>query len=352
MHTTTGDSVALSEIPSRPDIRHVAIGMFDGVHVGHRAVVGELMRCAGCAGTAPASTTVAAEGMAVMTFEPHPLSVIAPDRAPPRLTTPGQRRKLLAQAGAREVIAVSFTPRTRDLSSAEFIDELERIFPALRTIVVGPGWTFGRDRSGNALVLNQRGRGRGYQVLEVAPVMAGGVPISSTRIREAIAAGNLALAREFLGRPHMLTGTVIHGRQNGRKIGFPTANLGGVFQMLPPNGVYASRTFVHGHLFAHGPSHAQVPETIGTVLHSASARPASIASVTNIGIRPTLNDGSALSVETHLFDFVQDIYGKEIEVALEYYLRPEKRFADLEALQAQIRKDEEEARRLLQFVGR
>jgi riboflavin kinase/FMN adenylyltransferase len=263
--------------------------------------------------------------MAVMTFEPHPLSVIAPDRAPARLTTPGQRRRLLLQAGASEVISVSFTPHTRDLSSGDFMLELERIFPNLRTIVVGPAWTFGRDRSGNALTLNQRGTSAGYQVLEVAPVLAGDIPISSTRIREAISNGNMALAKEFLGRPHTLSGTVIHGRQNGRKIGFPTANLGGVFQMLPPFGVYATRTLLHG---------------------KGDAFP----SVTNIGVRPTIEETATVSVETHLFDYHHDIYGQEIEVALESFVRPEMRFSGLDALKAQIQTDETEARRILTYV--
>ncbi|HSI85064.1 MAG: riboflavin biosynthesis protein RibF [Candidatus Methylacidiphilales bacterium] len=336
MHATQGDSVALFDIPVRADIRHVAIGMFDGVHAGHRAVVGELINAA----TVPAASDISAspsapppavshhEGMAVMTFEPHPLSVIAPDRAPPRLTTPGQRRKLLLQAGASEVISVSFTPHTRDLSSSDFISELERIFPRLRTIVVGPGWTFGRDRAGNALTLNQRGATAGYRVMEVAPVMAGGLPLSSTRIREAIGNGNLLLAKEFLGRSHTLSGTVTHGRQNGRRIGFPTANLGGVFQMLPPFGVYATRAVIHGH----------------------GGHTVSIPSMTNIGIRPTIDDSATVSVEAHLLDFHQDIYGRELELSLESFIRPERRFSGLDELKSQIKTDEVEARRILTFI--
>ena len=299
----------LSALQPHPGVTGLAIGVFDGVHLGHQAVVRSL-----------------SGNVAVLTFEPHPLAVIAPERVPARLTSLEQRVRYLRAIGTVAVVAVKFDQALRQLSPAAFVDELARIFPDLKEIAIGQSWAFGRHREGDAARLTELGAARGLKVLAIAPVHLDGALVSSTRIREAILARRFDDAARCLGRSHAVSGTVIPGEARGRKIGFPTANLGNVEQLLPPRGVYAV--------------HARI---------SAENFPA----VMNLGLRPTFTSNGVDSLEVHLLEGGRDLYGEEIELADFSWIRDEQRFPNKEALQAQIVRDVEIARsRLTHQMGR
>lgn len=297
--------VSLPELGPQPGLTGLAIGVFDGVHLGHQAVVQSL-----------------AGKVAALTFEPHPLAVIAPDRLPPRLTTLDQRVRLLQKFGVAKVLAVRFEPALRELSATRFVHELERIFPDLRQVAIGEGWSFGRGREGNAARLGELAGEGGFTVLSVPPVMLGGKPVSSTRVREAIFSRHFDDAARLLGRSYAVSGQVIHGDARGRLLGFPTANLARVEQLLPTRGVYAVR--------------ARIGE-------EEAWRPA----VMNLGKRPTFTSNGVDSLEVHLLDFSGDLYGLEMELADFAWIRDERSFPGIEALQEQIALDAATARRLL-----
>lgn len=294
-------ALPLRQQPVRSAITHVAIGVFDGFHRGHQQVVARLLKDA----ASPAAT-------AILTFEPHPLQVIAPERAPKRLTTAHQKRELLLHAGVAEVITLAFDTATRELSAGNFITELHRLLPRLHAIGMGPNWSFGKDRTGNAALLADIGREEGFTVHEIPPLIIEGQIASSTRIREAIAQRDFPLAALLLGRPYAIEGRIIHGDGRGRTLGFPTANLAHVFQMLPPPGVYACRAKLAGN------SHL---------------------AVLNIGNRPTFGADAGYSVEAHLLNFSGDLYDQTLELADFRFLREEKRFPNLDALKHQIALD-------------
>jgi riboflavin kinase/FMN adenylyltransferase len=290
----------LSGLEPHPGVDGLAIGVFDGVHLGHQAVVRSL------------------DGnVAVLTFEPHPLAVIAPERLPARLTTLDQRVAYLRALGTVAVVAVKFDQALRELSPAAFVDELVRIFPDLRAIAIGQNWSFGRNREGNAERLTELGAARGLEVRAIPPVQLDGALVSSTRIREAITARRFDEAARCLGRSHAVSGIVIRGEARGRQIGFPTANLGNVEQLLPPRGVYAVRASVKGEV------------------HPA---------VMNLGQRPTFTSNGVDSLEVHLLEGGGDLYGEEIELLDFFWIRDEQRFPDAEALKARISRDVAAAR--------
>jgi riboflavin kinase/FMN adenylyltransferase len=293
----------LAALAPHPGVHGLAIGVFDGVHLGHQAVVRSL-----------------SGDVAVLTFEPHPLAVIAPERVPARLTSLEQRVKYMRAIGTVAVVAVKFDQALRQLSSAAFVDELVRIFPDLQEIAIGRGWTFGRNREGDAARLAQLGAAHGLVIRSIAPVQLDGALVSSTRIREAIVARRFDEAARCLGRSHAVTGTVLHGEARGRQIGFPTANLGGVEQLLPPRGVYAVRARV-----------------------GAESFPA----VMNLGQRPTFTSNGVDSLEVHLLEGGRDLYGEEMELVDFSWIRDEQRFPNVDALKAQIARDVGEARKRL-----
>lgn len=296
-------AIPLRDQPARPALTHVAIGVFDGFHRGHQQVVARLLKSA----PRPDAT-------AIITFEPHPLQIIAPERAPKRLTNAHQKRQLLLHAGVAEVITLAFDTATRELSAEPFIAELLRIFPHLAAIGMGPNWVFGKDRQGNAALLEVIGKEKGFAVHEVEPLFIEGQIASSTRIREAIAARDFALAASLLGRSYAIEGRVVPGDGRGRTIGVPTANLGGVIQMLPPSGVYACNARL-------------------------TDRAPSIPAVLNIGHRPTFGDNAGFTIEAHLLNFSGDLYGQTVELADFRFLRDEKKFASIDELKAQIAQD-------------
>ncbi|HUB66082.1 MAG TPA: riboflavin biosynthesis protein RibF [Candidatus Methylacidiphilales bacterium] len=295
----------LSQLAPHPGITGLAIGVFDGIHLGHQAVIHSLH-----------------ENWAALTFEPHPLAVIAPGRAPPRLTTLGQKLVLLRQHGAVAVIAVKFDDDLRRLSPAQFVGEIARVFPELRHAAIGQNWSFGRNREGNAARLAELADGRHITVKIIPAVELDGEPVSSTRIRGAISQRLFAEAARLLGRSYAVTGTVVEGDARGRLLGFPTANLADVEQLLPPRGVYAARVRM-------GENEA---------IHQA---------VLNLGRRPTFTSNGVDSLEVHLLDFHGDLYGEELEISHFSFLREEMIFAGPDALKAQIAADIAKARVIL-----
>lgn len=316
----TGEDRALGGARSG---RLVAIGNFDGVHRGHQAVLEGAAIDASARGLEPV----------VLTFDPHPAAIIGRG-APAVLTPPPRKIELIerAQPGVRVVVR----PFDREFAAQSPEAFAERVLVgelSAKLVIVGKNFRFGRARAGDFDVLSSLGRSLGFETRSHALVGDARGTFSSTRVREAIAAGDLVAAREVLGRPHAISGVVARGDQRGRTIGFPTANLADVTEALPPYGVYA---VVVDRLVAVDRSRA-VP-----------AQGAALASgVANIGVRPTVKEGASPSIEIHLFDFDGDLYGAELRVHLLARLRGEQRFAGLDALKAQIAKDAAEARELV-----
>lgn len=288
----------------------VALGNFDGVHLGHQAVVGQAVARARAEGR-PAL---------VATFDPHPVRYFRPDAPWFRLTTLDQRARLFAQAGADAMVVFRFDAALAALSAEDFI--AERLERALQVagVVTGEDFTFGHAKRGNVAMLRAAGARGGYAVDTVGPVMLDGAPVSSTRIREALRAGDMRGAARLLTRPFAIRGTVQHGDKLGRTIGYPTANVDMGDYLRPAYGIYAVRGYL--------------PD--GRVVPGAA----------NLGVRPTFEPPKEL-LEPYFFDFSGDLYGQEIEVALIDYLRPEAKFSGLDELVAQMDRDCARARELL-----
>jgi riboflavin kinase/FMN adenylyltransferase len=300
---------SLAELGGLRGPLHLALGVFDGVHLGHRAVVDAAVEGARVSGGL----------VGVVTFEPHPIQVLAPAKAPRRiLASLEHKERLLAALGVSFVVVIPFTAEFAALEARDFADELFGSAADLKQVTVGEDWQFGRGRGGTVSLLREWGETRGVAVDAVAPIMAEGERISSTRIRQAIRDGNLSGAEAMLGREFSVFGIVAHGRQLGAKIGTPTANIEVGDEQLPPDGVYV------------------VKAEVGGVLRKG---------VGNLGMRPTVGAERRL-LEVHLFDFDGDLYGKEMEVWFGPYLRGEEKFADVEALKVQIGKDLARAREI------
>ena len=289
----------------------VALGNFDGFHLGHQAVVREAVEWARSEGR-PAI---------VATFDPHPVRHFAPHVPPFRLTTLEQREELFAAAGADAMLVFHFDDELAGTTAGDFIIRLlgERIGAA--GVVTGEDFTFGKDRGGDIAVLRETGARAGIAARALGPVLDGGRPVSSSRIRDALKAGEDEEAACLLTRPFAIRGTVIHGDKRGREIGYPTANMELGAYLRPRFGIYA----VTGRIVA-----------TGQPLNGAAS----------IGIRPMFDPPKEL-LEPYFFDFSGDLYGQEIEVALHHFLRPEMKFDSIAALQAQMAEDCDEARRIL-----
>jgi riboflavin kinase/FMN adenylyltransferase len=310
--------------------RIVVIGNFDGVHRGHRAVLAmadALARPTGARDDRPLE-------VAVLTFEPHPAAVLG-GVAPPKLTRLSRKVELLGRAGVDRVVAQRFTKDFAALSPEAFAREILVESLGARRVVVGHDFRFGARRAGDLEALAGFGARLGFEV-KVQPVVSDeGGPLSSTRVRSALERGDLDGVAAVLGRPHSLMGEVVTGDRRGRTIGFPTANLGGVEEALPANGVYAV-----------------VVDAVAapSLVDCASAAPASALAhgVANVGVRPTIAGGDPQrSVEVHLFDLpasMADLYGQTLRVHLVGRIREERRFSGLDALKAQIADDAEAAR--------
>ncbi len=286
------------------------VGNFDGVHLGHQAVIAELRRRARAAG---------ARSLCVV-FEPHPLQVLAPERAPQLITVPDARRLRLAALGVDRLQVIEFSEAVSRLTAGEFCDRLLARH-RLRGLLVGPGFAMGHRRHGTPEVLAAHGARRGFWVDELQAVEAGGERVSSTRIRAALAAGRLDEATGLLGRPFGLAGPVVRGERVATRLGFPTANLGvRPEQLLPAFGVYA----------------------VWVRWAGAGFRPA----VANVGVRPHFG-GGPVQVEAHCLDDPGDLYGTWLETVFVQRLRAEERFPDEAALRGQIGRDARAARALL-----
>jgi riboflavin kinase / FMN adenylyltransferase len=289
--------------------RAVAIGVFDGLHIGHHAIL-ERMR------------TAAAEiggSSLVLTFEPTPKEFFSPATAPPRLTRFRERFEQLQAFGIDELFCAKFGA-VRDLTPRAFIDELLVAQLGARHVVVGDDFRFGADRSGTVAELRTHGRRHGMTVSEVSPVFLRGERVSSTAIRHALKAGDLTTARAMLGRDYSISGRVVRGLGLGRTLGFPTANVHLKRIQAPIDGIFAARV---------------------TGLDGAP-----LDGVASVGTRPTIGGGTAL-LEVLIFDFDRDIYGEYISVHFVKRLREERHFADLEALKRQMHVDVAAARAAL-----
>ncbi len=288
----------------------VALGNFDGFHLGHQAVVGRAVARARAEGR-PAL---------VATFDPHPRRYFQPDTPPFRLTTLGQRERLFAAAGADAMVVFAFDEALASLDAGAFV--AERLVRALGVggVVTGEDFTFGAKRSGDVAVLRELGVAAGFSVETVGPVALDGAPVSSSRIREALKAGAPEVAAGLLTRPFAIQGVVAHGDKVGRTIGYPTANVDMGKYLRPAYGVYA----VRGRL------------ADGRVLDGAA----------NLGVRPMFDPPKEL-LETFFFDFDGDLYGQVVEVELHAFLRPEGKFEGLDAMVAQMDADCARARELL-----
>lgn len=301
-----------------PDIRFdfpvgacVAIGVFDGVHLGHQQVIRQTVSDARHRSATPV----------VVTFDRHPAAVVAPQRVPPMIQTLPQRLQAIAALGVECACVVRFDQAFSRMTGEEFVRRLLRDFARLHSVCVGGAFTFGHQRSGNVALLQVMGAEHGFAVHGLAAVSLDGDPISSTRIRESIRAGDFDLASQMLGRDYTLAGPVVRGDQLGRQLGFPTANLDVAGLALPPQGVYAVEVLLDG-------------QTLPGVL--------------NLGFRPTVQPSEPqLRVEVHLLDFDGDLYGRELAVRFEAKLRDEMPFPSLDALRAQIERDIAAARRVL-----
>ena len=287
----------------------VTVGNFDGVHRGHQKMLGDVVRRAKAL-SAPS---------VVVTFDPHPLKVLRPEEAPKMLQTLRQKEEAVEACGVEALVIVPFT-RDFSLTPAEaFVRELLVRKLAAREVHVGERFTFGRDKGGNFDLLRRLGAEARMQVVGLTDVVEDGGAISSTRIRSALEAGDVALARTLLGRPYAMDGLVAKGDRMGRKIGFPTINLKPENELFPVDGVYLSTLYL--------PSFQR---TFGCV--------------TNIGRRPTVYEDYTTTIESYVLDFSSDVYGERIRLAFLGRLREERVFPSMLELTAQIQRDVEATR--------
>jgi len=281
----------------------LAIGVFDGVHLGHQQIIRQTIA------DARQHDAVAL----VVTFDRHPNTIVAPNRVPPLIYSQIQKSRAVESLGADALLEIPFDKSFSEKSGEVFIRELARDLGKIQSVCVGADFLFGHKRSGNVALLKQLGCEIGFTVHGLAAVALDGETVSSTRIREAIRAGNFDAASQMLGRPYAISGRVVEGDRLGRQLGFPTANLDAASLILPPNGVYFGSAKLKGQLY-----------------HVAL----------NIGFRPTVASATPqLRVEAHLLDFDGNLYGEELEVEIAGKLRNEQKFASPVELREQIARD-------------
>jgi len=292
----------------------LAIGVFDGVHLGHQSVIRRAVEDAARLGGSAV----------VVTFDPHPIRVLRPEQAPRLLTSTGHKRLLIERLGVRNLLVIPFERTFAALPPEAFVRELHAAARPLREICVGYTWSFGRGRTGNLELLRLMGDQLGFDEIGLPAVEQDGEIVSSTRIRACVEAGDLDHAGRMLGRQFSIFGTVTHGARLGHTLGFPTANLRAHNEQFPPDGVYAVEAVLEGETARRG-------------------------GVVNIGVRPTLRHSSGERLlELHLFDFEGDLYERHVEVFFHRFLRAEQKFAGLDALREQIAKDAGAARAALE----
>jgi riboflavin kinase / FMN adenylyltransferase len=284
----------------RPTV--LTLGVFDGLHLGHQLIMKTVVDRAREAGAVPT----------VITFDPHPRAVLHPQSAPPLLQTFDQKIEGFGVLGIEQTIVVRFTKEFANVSAANFINDVVMDRLHAREVYLGKGFAFGHNREGNIELLKQLGGDLGFVAGEVPEVRFRGQRVSSSKIRELLARGQVNLARRMLGRPYGVEGRVERGAERGRKLGFPTANLHPHNRVIPRNGVYVTGTLIDGQWRR---------------------------SVTNIGLRPTFGDASEPSVETFVLNWDGDLYGDVVRVRFLYRLRDERKFSSVDELTRQIQTD-------------
>ncbi|RPI47693.1 MAG: bifunctional riboflavin kinase/FAD synthetase [Betaproteobacteria bacterium] len=297
-------------IPARADLPlALTIGNFDGVHLGHRAMLDRLKREA-AARELPA---------AVMTFEPHPREFFAPDQAPTRLSSLREKLEMLAALGVDRTYVCRFTYDFARTPAEEFVARVLVQGLGVRWLLVGDDFRFGARRAGDMQLLSALSQRHGYEVHSMASVVADGRRVSSTAVREALSDGDLELAAQLLGRPYLISGRVVRGDRIGRTLGFPTANVRMRHNRPPLYGIFAVR------------------------VHGLGPRPVNGAA--SLGVRPTVDTRGVPVLEVHLLDFERDIYGRHVQVEFLHKLRDEQKYPDLESLRKQIAVDVAQIRR-------
>jgi len=294
----------------------VTIGNFDGVHLGHQAILARVR------------TEARERGIAscVVTFEPHPRELFSPQAAPTRLTSLREKCELLAEHGVQRIQVLRFNRAFAGLSPDEFIDRVLVEGLNAKWVMIGEDFRFGAKRAGDFAYLKAAGERLGFEVLAMPTVKSGNggdaVRVSSSTVREVLSAGDVERAASLLGRPYSISGRVVHGDKLGRVLGWPTANVEMQHNRPPLTGIYAVRV-----------------EGLG-------ANP--LNAVASLGVRPTVTNSGLVKLEAYIFDFNEDIYGRHIRVDFIKKIRDEEKFSDLETLKAQIAKDADEARRILE----
>jgi len=288
----------------------LTVGVFDGVHLGHRYLISNLVSRAKQQGLLSG----------VVTFKQHPRELLSPHSRPSYLTTLAEREQLLKREGVDMVISLSFTRELADLTALEFVSLLKK-YLRLRGLVIGPDFALGKNREGNITTLTALGSEMGFTVHAVQPKKMDGEVASSTAIRNALADGNMQKVTRLFGHPFSLQGQVTTGEHRGAGMGFPTANIDvDARQALPPDGVYATWAYVEGKKYQ---------------------------SMTNIGRRPTFGAHNKRTVEVYILSYDQEIYGKDLKIELVERLRGEKKFENIEALKQQIAEDVKHGREIL-----
>ena len=280
----------------------LALGNFDGVHRGHRKILDRVRISASERGATAA----------IVTFDPHPPRVVRPDKAPPLLMTTAQRLEAIAAAGVHSAAIVRFTTELSRWDPETFVRTVLVDWLHVAEVWVGANFVFGHDRAGNYSLLRALGAQYGFKAEKIDPVRYKDFVVSSTRIRRLVAEGRVDEAGALLGHQYYIDGTVVEGDKRGRTLGFPTANLKSDNELLPPHGVYATTVTIDG-----------------------VVRP----SVTNVGVRPTVDHSGRTMVEAHLFDFSDDLYGRTVRVGFVQRMRDERAFESVDALRAQIADD-------------
>ena len=287
----------------------ITLGNFDGIHLGHQELVRMVMKRA---------QEIRGQSM-VVTFRPHPLKVLAPEKCPPLISIYEEKIELFRKLGIDVLVKIPFSLHFAEMSPRDFVRKILCDLLGLKEIFVGYNYRFGRGREGTTQTLRAMGEEFNFRVNEVKQIALKSEVISSTRIRQLLTAGEVEHAAELLGRPYAITGIVIRGDSRGKTLGFPTANIASKHAIVPANGVYAVKL---------------------------SARDTCYSGVVNIGVRPTFETKS-LAIEVHVFDFNEDLYGEEVTIYFIRKIREERKFETSEALIGQIIKDIAEAKRVL-----
>jgi riboflavin kinase/FMN adenylyltransferase len=297
---------------ARPTV--LTLGVFDGLHLGHQLIMKTVVERARAIGAIPTA----------ITFEPHPRAVLHPDSAPPLLQTFDQKIEALGVLGIEQTIIIHFDKAFSQVRAEDFLRHVVANRLQAKEVYLGRGFFFGHNREGNIELLQRVSSALGFLADEVPEVRLRGRRIGSTRIRELLADGRVNLARRMLGRPYGVEGPVVHGAERGATLGFPTANIHPHNRVIPRRGVYVTATLIDGQWRR---------------------------SVTNIGTRPTFDDGRGASVETHIMNWTGDLYDDVVRVRFLHRLRDEKKFASIDELKKQIESDVTRAQGFFERAG-